>query len=374
MVCCLVKSCQASGYLFNTCTMRFIYSLCCLLIGQWNILAQSSSDSLRYCTEACCCAKDYAPVGMMISHVHEKGQWMLSYRYSMSRLEGNQSGTDKMLDEAVFTNYLLAPSRMNMQMHMLMGMYGLTPRITLMAMFSYMQQSMLMEMFPTGSSHHHGSDPLHEQHAQASNGMGDTRLYVLWGLPNCRSHQFMINLGLSMPTGSIIQKGNANDVIYAGRHLPYSMQLGSGSLDILPGLTYLYRSGKWSVGNQLSAVMRYFDNKLGYRRGHEASFNSWVSYRCFSFFSSSLRMEASVSGAIVGQDKNVYAQFEPAADPHNYGGHFVSLYGGTLFHPTFQMLKQHRFGIEMGLPVYQYVQGVQQRQQFTVFGSWIVMF
>jgi hypothetical protein len=365
---------QICGYLFIPETMRFIYSICCLLLWQWNMFAQSPADSLMHCTDECCCAKDYAPVGVMISHIHQKGQWMLSYRYTMTQMEGNQSGTRAIQNELVFNDYLLAPSSMRMHMHMLMGMYGISSRITLMTMFSYMQQSMRMEMFPTGSSHQHGVDIHGGQHSQVSSGLGDTRLYVLWGLPKYRNHQFMLSLGFNLPTGSITQKGDMDDLIYADRHLPYSMQLGSGSVDFLPGLTYLYQLGKWSSSLQLSSTLRYFTNKLGYHRGHEGCFNSWLSYRWLPSFSSSLRIETTASSAIVAQDRSLYTQLEPAANPHNYGGYVASLYGGTLFHPSLSCLKQHRVGIEFGLPIYQYLKGIQQPQQYTVYGSWIVMF
>ena len=43
--------------------------------------------------------------------------------------------------------------------------------------------------------------------------------------------------------------------------LPYAMQLGTGTFDLLPGLTYSGHKDAWSWGGQYSAAIRLEDEK-----------------------------------------------------------------------------------------------------------------
>ncbi len=75
-----------------------------------------------------------SPAGVMISHAHAKGGFMLTYTYMDMMMEDNQSGTEQINDEQVWNDYLFSPQHMHMGMHQLMGMYGVSDRLSLMAM------------------------------------------------------------------------------------------------------------------------------------------------------------------------------------------------------------------------------------------------
>src|SRR5687767_6126650 len=106
-----------------------------LLLSGRSLFAQSDTSTLS--CSGCCCAADPTPAGVMISHIHEKNQWMVSYRYSRTGMEGVYEGNSRLGESKVFNQYLMSPSRMDMDMHMVMAMYGLTDKITLMSMFHY---------------------------------------------------------------------------------------------------------------------------------------------------------------------------------------------------------------------------------------------
>ena len=57
-----------------------------------------------------------------------------------------------------------------------------------------------------------------------------------------------LSLGLSAPTGSIDEKSGANTV-------GYGMQLGSGTWDFHPAITYLGQTENYSYGAQLGGVL-----------------------------------------------------------------------------------------------------------------------
>jgi hypothetical protein len=60
----------------------------------------------------------------------------------------------------------------------------------------------------------------------------------------------------------------------------------------------------------------------------------------------------------------------PGSDPANYGGETVTAYLGAELTPPSGALKGHRIGMEVGLPAYQKVNGVQLRRDWSAMVSW----
>ena len=95
-------------------------------------------------------------------------------------------------------------------------------------------------------------------------GLGDIKigaLYELWRGEGAR----VIALGtLSIPTGDISERDETpmGNVI-----LPYPMQLGSGTFDLQPGVTYLGNEDRWAWGAHASGWIRPYRNSKGYRLG-----------------------------------------------------------------------------------------------------------
>ncbi|MEF9437847.1 MAG: hypothetical protein L0922_03550 [Candidatus Mariimomonas ferrooxydans] len=59
------------------------------------------------------------PVGVMGGHIHHTGSWMLSYRYMYMGMDGNRDGTDSVSTGDVLQDFMVTPTEMSMQMHML---------------------------------------------------------------------------------------------------------------------------------------------------------------------------------------------------------------------------------------------------------------
>ena len=72
--------------------MRF--SIVCLFlfisIHSAEIMAQQ--DSSQICESSCCNNEVALPAGVMLGHVHSKGEWMLSYRYMNMAMKGIYQG------------------------------------------------------------------------------------------------------------------------------------------------------------------------------------------------------------------------------------------------------------------------------------------
>src|SRR4051794_291871 len=97
---------------------------------------------LTKCIPACCQGLDAGPAGVMVSHGHPKGGWMVSYTYENVMMKHNLAGTENVTDDAVFNDYIFSTQSMRMDMHMLMGMYGLSARLSFMLMTNYTVTSM----------------------------------------------------------------------------------------------------------------------------------------------------------------------------------------------------------------------------------------
>lgn len=342
-----------------------------LLLIAWLTLytVSAQTDSVFTCA-SCMCKKDVTPSGVMLSHVHAKGEWMLSYRYMNMSARGIQQNGNAISNEQIYNQYLYFSDQMTMQMHMLMAMYGVSDKLTLMAMTEYRASSMNM-VAPAGSMHMHSGMSMSgsmEQDMKTS-GFGDVSLTALYSLVNSSQHHVLFSCGVSVPTGSIQNKGQAGSM-YPGTRYPYMMQQSSGTWDIKPGLTYTYKHDKMMASTQLLSTIRTGYNPVGYKLGNEWSFNNWVAYQWTSWLSTSLRGELIQTGKIKGSDPDLYIYTEPAANPVNYGGTAAMLYAGI---NTF-FLSKNKIGIEAGLPVYQKLNGIQPKLYCNINLAYSIVF
>lgn len=321
--------------------------------------------------------QDISPAGVMISHAHPKGGWMVNYSYMHMEMGDNYNGTTKISDSDIFNSYLMAGSKMKMDMHMLMAMYGVSGRFTVMAMTNYISNSMSMNMYP-GASHihnHTGSDNSQPQGTMEMNtsGLGDSKVIGIYKILNGENSSLVGSLGLNIPTGNYKISTSPVGGVSSGRY-PYMMQTGTGSVDFSPGLTYFSSVKKISWSTQVIATIRPFENSIGYHYGHEIMLNCWGGYRIKSFASTSLRMEAITAGEMTGSDPTLDVSSEPSADWRNYGGQKINTYLGFNFYLNKGFLKESKFALEYGLPVYQNYNGIQQGLTGTFLGSYTLSF
>src|SRR5208337_3571119 len=86
-------------------------------------------------------------------HTHPAGMWMFTYKYMYMNMGGLRAGTNNVdthsvgfMDSTKPYNYMMIPTYMDMNMHMLMAMYGVTDNLTVMGMASYEANNMQMVM------------------------------------------------------------------------------------------------------------------------------------------------------------------------------------------------------------------------------------
>jgi len=335
------------------------------------------------CAPFNCCRPDgHAPLGVMTDHMHAKGQWIISYTYMDMMMSGNRSGTSKISDDEIFQNYYASPEKMNMQMNMLMVMYGLSDKLNLMGMFNIENSnSMSMNMDPTMQMHMAdagtmlpGSSTMAMTTAMANMttktiGIGDTKLYALYKLADRQNTRVIIGLGLSLPTGSITQKGM--NVAGDTSRSSYNMQSGTGSLGILPSVTYIGQANSLSWGISAAANIITGANSEGYQWGNQYKGTAWLAYKWCKYISNSVRIEGINTGSIKGYDPaiEVYSYSDPTANTANYGGTTATVYLGLNFYVPKGQCKDVRILFEYGIPVYQNLNGMQLSMQSGLLGG-----
>ncbi len=315
--------------------------------------------------------KDISPAGIDYSHIHKAGNWMFSYSYMNSMLQHNYSGSSKISDQKVFEKYVMLPVNMQMDMHMLMSMYGITDKLSLICMFSYIYMNMDMTMLSGEMNMDMGSSDMNM--SSTSQGFGDTKITAVYSLYSSNGKSLIANVGISVPTGSINKTEVDLTTIYGDR-VAYMMQTGSGTFDFLPGISYIYRKMDSQIGFQAESVIHSYYNHNGYKLGNELDLNSWAAYSFWKNFSCSFRLNYELSGKIQGADPEVFAPLEPDADPKNYGGSFLNGFIGANYFFYDDFLKNNKIAAEFGIPIYQNYKGIQEAPNYNLIFSWSIMF
>lgn len=309
-----------------------------------------------------------------IYHTHPAGMWMFTYKHMYENMGGLRAGTNNIdthsvgfMDSSKQYNYMMIPTHMDMHMNMFMAMYGVTDNLTLMGMANYEYNDMqtVMDMGPMMPMYRYMSQP--PMHTE---GFGDTELRGLYKI-----NKYLVgSLGLSIPTGSVKQ---TMDMMGMEFRAPYDMQLGSGTWDLKPALTYnvLSDDAKWNWGAQAMYTYHTAKNSEGYSLGDEFNATGWLQ-RAFGPATTWVRLAYSDTGRINGEDPEIQKILDPMtgapspdADPRNYGGQRLDGLVGVNF-----VAGRLTFGLEGGIPLYQYLNGLQLKTQYVINGGIQVMF
>ncbi len=332
--------------------------------------------------ESSCCgstlsADNHGPIGVMGDHRHIKGEWMVSYRLMHMNMKSNRDGTNNLSNDDVIAtpnrfgtpaNLRVVPESMATDMHMIGAMYAPTDDVTLMAMGMYIDREM------DHSTYNMGGAKIGE-FTTRTKGFGDTKLSALVGLHEDEMHKVHFNAGLSLPTGSITKRGDVLTPMgtTVNLRLPYAMQLGSGTYDLIPGVTYTGKKDDIGWGAQYHATLRMGRNDEDYSLGNKHQITGWGSYSLNPAVSVSARVTAEDEGKIDGIDSQIAAPVQ-TADPDNYGGTRVATSLGLNTVVPNGKLKGHRFSIEGTLPVYQNLNGPQMKRDYAITAGWAKSF
>jgi hypothetical protein len=298
----------------------------------------------------------HAPIGVMAEHMHKAGEWMTSYRFAYMRMDGNRDGTRRLSNQEVLQDFMVTPTDMDMYVHMFGLMYAPTDWFTGMVMLPWIQKSM---------DHLTG---MGQRFTTTSNNIGDLRTMGMFRLFENETQHLHLNFGMSWPTGQILVK----DQTPAGRAtLPFPMQIGSGTFDMLPGLTYTGHTDRISWGAQIMGTYRIGENKADYTVSDRVDFTSWLAVPWTRWLSTSGRVAVGWWSNYGGdQVRAPPPPTIPTARPDLRGGTAIDLLGGINLYVPLGPLGKHRFAIEAGGPVEQWLDGPQLETDWKVIVGW----
>lgn len=296
------------------------------------------------------------PIGVMGGHTHEAGGIMLSYRYMEMHMKGNRDGTKRLSNSDVLANYMVTPTSMDMNMHMFGAMYAINDSLTVMGMLPYVTTSMkhLTRM--------------RREFTTRAQGIGDVKISALYKINNGDGHKLHFNFGISLPTGSIDERDDTPARNNA--KLPYPMQLGSGTYDLMPGVTYSVERQHYSWGTQAVATIRLGENDNNYTLGNKVDLSGWIQRKWSRVWSSSVRLNAQSWSDINGADPDLNPMMISTADPELRAGKRVDLLVGLSYHASNGAFKGNRFAFEIGKPVYQKLDGPQLETDLILTAGW----
>lgn len=322
----------------------FLLSITCL--AGWLGLSQYALADQNHQKNSSTAAS-HAPISVMGDHRHKQGEWMMSYRYMRMDMDGSRIGSNRVSARETVGSmanpgqFLVAPTRMPMDMHMVGLMYGLSDQVTLMGMLSYLSNEM-DHLVRNGRTF-----------TTESSGLGDTKLGALIKLAESDAYSVHVNLGVSLPTGSTDERDDTPAMQNA--FLPYPMQLGSGTYDLLPGITYLGKAQAWSWGAQAAATIRTGDSDQGYTLGDRLALSGWLARDISS--------QLSLSAGLKYQDWDNIDGRNPALNPAMVQTANTQLQAGDRLDASlganYLFNNGHRLAIEYAVPLSQSLDGPQ---------------
>lgn len=319
------------------------------------------------------------PAGVFGANMVGTGKLMISYTPTFMHMDDNYIGTSVVSPQQIVTtvpsnttmmmmgmptkeNYRIVPTSMDTQMHMVHVMYGVTDYLNLMVMGSYEHKSMNMTTFAgaTGTA-------ILGQTTQTSDGFGDTAVMSLWRLYQDQMNHVHINLGLSLPSGSTTQTMTMLSPMGTMMTMrgSYGMQLGTGTVDLLPGVTYTGHLDRWSWGAAYRGRLALDTNDEGYYYGYQHELTGWGGYTWLPGVTTTARIAASEQDVIHGADPLISGLMQ-GTNPLFYGGKRIGLFGGVEFAGMPYGLGNSHLNVEVGGPVYQDLNGPQLGQAWQV--------
>lgn len=296
----------------------------------------------------------HAPIHVMGDHMHAKGELMFSYRFMTMQMQGLLSSSSKIQDSEVFKTYMAAPKDMTMNMHMLGAMYAPSDKLTLMVMANYNDSNMQLR------------SKMNMPFETQSSGFGDVSFSGLIHLMTAKRQKMHAQVGVSLPTGSLNQRGSTpmnSDV-----RLAYPMQLGSGTWDPYVALTYLGQTDNTSWGLQSGIKTRLGENAEGYTLGNNFHVVGWYAAQASKSLSFSGSMRFTSFGSISGQDAELNPMMMPLFDAKNSGRTQLDMGLGSNYLISEGAFKNFRFAVEITWAVSQKVEGIQMKN------TWCGMF
>lgn len=287
------------------------------------------------------------------AHYHFQGDWMIGVDATNVQWSGLQNGTSSVSAQQVLGNFMMAPTSATMNMQDLDLMYGYRDDWTFEVMIPQVQMAMT-SVYMNGDTT-----------TNLVSGLGDITLNVIHPFKYKYPAQWQAELGLALPTGDINQF-NLVYLMFGEQKMPYNMQLGTGSFQFEPAITYLGETQKWAFGAQVRGFLPLNTNSDGWMAPNRLAATAWAAPHVNNNFSPSFRVDYQTWGNVRGNDPVIDFSMMPSSNPNLYAGSRADAYIGLNF-AWGQDGEGHGkwLTFEYGVPFYQNLTGPQLTQTST---------
>ena len=317
--------------------------------------------------------KRSAPLAEPMVASRELSRWSVGYRYLHVSFSGHRDGTDSLTNEELLVPpgstlgdraFLILPTNIRQEAHVLEVGYRASDRLAWTLLVPYIFQS----------TEHVSSVPAFSEFTIDSDGVGDISVTPSLQVWDRGPHSVEVNLGASIPVGSISEKG---DTPSGGpgdlNQLPYTMQIGSGTLDLLPGVAYRGTRDRWHWTLQAQATLRLGKNFHNYSLGNRYVFAGRLGRVVSDWFEPTIGLRFQHWESIDGEGPGLppgppYAA--TVADPRRYGGQKMNISVGARMQLDKSWLRLGTIEFSAGLPIYQRLNGPQPEEQWQLSGAW----
>ncbi|MAI78477.1 MAG: hypothetical protein CL917_06035 [Deltaproteobacteria bacterium] len=296
------------------------------------------------------------PIGVFGSTIHAQGDVMLSYRFNRDDYKGLLVGRNSVSDAFVASEYAVVPTALRVTEHVFEAMWAPVEEFTVVVSLPFYEKSLdwYASTNPSGAS------------TTTVKGFGDISLNFLYRVFEDKNGRLHLNLGLGFPSGSIQE--SAPTPISNGQleRLPYVMQLGSGTIDLKPGVTYngYWKGFQW--GAQLLGTLHAGTNSQQYTMGNEYSMTGWLGRKWTRWFGTGFRLVWQQVFNPEGEDVRLLPPESPLSDSRLQASRRLDALFGIDFYLTGGRLKGLRLSVEAGLPAFQSLDGPQLRNRWGV--------
>ncbi len=301
----------------------------------------------------------HAPAGVTSDFLILNREVYVGIRFYQEKFSGTNLGTEPILADDVLDFFTVTPLALDKQTAELDLRIGLFGWATLQASMPVTKAEML-----------NTTDAVLYQ--TSSETYGDVSIRGLFSLLEMDEYRLSLTLGGTIPTGKL--KKSDQGASGAAEILPYVMQGGSGTFDVLAGLTFLNQNEVASVGAQGDAVIRVMDNRRGYRLGNEYSFTGWGAYNLSDWVAVSMRGLYETWGDVIGSDPGTDGTSDPSANPFAQGGERFQIPFGISFFLREGPAAGHRLLFEWYYIIHEDLNGPQLSAERSLVISWQTFF
>jgi hypothetical protein len=296
------------------------------------------------------------PVGVRFGEPLEGERFRIAYHYERIKKKRLLISTDRVSPSEIFDKvppsivYDRAPRSLVITAHTLQLAYAPHPRFTLVVEVPFLQKE-LKTVADTG---------VHSQ--VQTEGVGDIGFALVIPFIRKGNESSHVHFGLDVPTGSIRRGGDDT------RH-PYDSQIGNGTVDLEWGWTYRGFMDRFSWGGQIFGQHPVGRNGLDYREGSRFEASAWGGVELLEGLSASLRMTWEKQNNIrVHEDIPNSDIQDPSDNPKARGGTRLTISPGVTL--KIPQLGNQRIAVEVGVPIFQELDGPQLEQDWSIKAGW----